>query len=168
LTEREEKSAEIFESAVNTDPIVREMRDRLHKYNSRSKILQLSAKALYSAVGICAMTPTLAAPIAEISMLSFMTVTGGPEQDKLLKEIYLTKCLESRYRLIAEKTNLISACHTRAIVSKNPALLACTTELLRQMTSDSIVDAVLSKPGSAAYRQSLSTLDEGRLSVSAR
>jgi hypothetical protein len=147
LSQRELKSQTIFETALQKDPVVQDLKDRLHRFNNHSKLLQLSAKTIYSTMGIASFAPTCVAPIAEVSLLSFMMATGGPEQDKLLKELYLSKALENRYRLLAEKTNLITACHTRAVYTQNATLMACSRELLRQMTDEQFSALVFSESG---------------------
>ncbi|MGH9550004.1 MAG: hypothetical protein ACRD3W_11545, partial [Terriglobales bacterium] len=136
VSDRESKAKEIFESAVASDPVITDLKDKLHKFNHRSKLMQFSAKLVYSTRGVASFTPSLAAPIAETTLLAFMMATGGPEQDKLLKELYLGKCLESRYRLIAEKTNLVAECYNRAEMTHNPALLSCAHELVANMAGD--------------------------------
>jgi len=85
----------------------------------------------------------LAAPIAETTLLTFMTVTGGPEQDKLLKEVYLSKCLQSRANLINEKAHLAVDCYDMAVLTKNAPLLSCTKDLIRQMTNEKAMLAFL-------------------------
>ena len=132
----------ILVAASDNDPVVDVMTKRLHKYNHRNKFLQLTAKAVYATMGVAAFTPTLAAPIAETTLLTFMMVTGGPEQDKLLKEVYLGKCLESRASLINEKAHLAVDCYDMAIHTNNAPLLACAKDLIRQMTSDKNMTAM--------------------------
>jgi hypothetical protein len=133
----------ILETASESDLVVATMTSRLHKYNHRSKFLQVTAKAVYATLGVAAFTPTLAAPIAETTLLTFMMVTGGPEQDKLLKEVYLSKCLQSRASLINEKAHLAVDCYDMAVHTKNPRLLACSKDLIRQMTSQKTMAAFM-------------------------
>jgi hypothetical protein len=136
----------ILEAASETDPVVEVMTRRLHKYNHRSKFLQVTAKVVYVTMGIASFAPTLAAPIAETTLLTFMTVTGGPEQDKLLKEVYLSKCLQSRANLINEKADLAVECYDMAVLTKNERLLACSKDLIRQMTDEKAMAAFTFTP----------------------
>jgi hypothetical protein len=133
---------DIMEAASDNDPVVEVMTKRLHKYNHRNKFLQITAKAVYATMGVAAFTPTLAAPIAETTLLTFMMLTGGPEQDKLLKEVYLGKCLESRASLINEKAHLAVDCYDMALHTNNAPLLACAKDLIRQMTDDKNMTAM--------------------------
>jgi hypothetical protein len=126
----------VLESASQNDPIVQTMTARLHKFNHRSKFLEVTAKVVYATMGVASFAPTLVAPIAETTLLTFMMGTGGPEQDKLLKEVYLGKCLQSRANLINEKAHLVLDTYDLAILTKNPRLLACAREQLRHMTDE--------------------------------
>jgi hypothetical protein len=138
LTDRDKKCKQIFDAAADSDPVVKDLKQKLHKYNNRNKVLSASAKVVYTAANIAACTPTLAAPMGEATMLAFMMATGGPEQDKLLREVYLMKELESRYQLIQQKSNLIAESYNRALATHNATLLSCTRELLRVMTNEHI------------------------------
>ncbi|MBU6452758.1 MAG: hypothetical protein KGS72_13310 [Cyanobacteria bacterium REEB67] len=153
----------ILEAASESDPVVATMTKRLHKYNHRSKFLQVTAKAVYATLGVAAFTPTLAAPIAETTLLTFMMVTGGPEQDKLLKEVYLSKCLQSRASLINEKAHLAVDCYDMAVHTKNPRLLACAKDLIRQMTSQKAMAAFMNvntAPGADSTVENLAGISE--------
>jgi hypothetical protein len=147
----------ILEAASQSDPVVATMTNRLHKYNHRSKFLQVTAKAVYATLGVAAFTPTLAAPIAETTLLTFMMVTGGPEQDKLLKEVYLSKCLQSRASLINEKAHLAVDCYDMAVHTKNARLLACSKDLIRQMTSQKAMAAFMNSNSDQTQSDSATT-----------
>jgi hypothetical protein len=146
----------ILEAASETDPVVAAMTKRLHKYNHRNKFLQVTAKVVYVTMGIASFAPTLAAPIAETTLLTFMTVTGGPEQDKLLKEVYLSKCLQSRANLITEKAHLAVDCYDMAVLTKNVNLLACSKDLIRQMTDEKTMAVFLGTAPAAAVASTTS------------
>jgi len=150
ISDRQKKAKQIFDSATDADPVVKDLKGRLHKYNNRNKFLQLSAKVAYSTLGIASFTPTLVSPIAETSLLAFMMATGGPEQDKLLHELYLCKCLESRYRCLAEETNLITECYNRAESTQNVTLMCCARELLTQISNKETTASVFEMPSDAS------------------
>jgi hypothetical protein len=133
----------VLEAASETDPVVETMTQRLHKYNHRNKFLQVTAKVVYVTCGVAAFAPSLIAPVAGTTLLTFMTLTGGPEQDKLLKEVYLSKCLQSRANLINEKAHLAVDCYDMAVLTKNEHLLACSKDLIRQMTNEKAMVAFL-------------------------
>lgn len=79
-------------------------------------------------------------------MLAFMMATGGPEQDKLLKQIYLSKVLQNRCDLLNNKAHLISESLYLALLTDNKRLFACTRELLIHMTNQNQADEILGLP----------------------
>jgi hypothetical protein len=143
------------------------MTKRLHKYNHRNKYLQVTAKALYATMGVAAFTPTLAAPIAETTLLTFMMVTGGPEQDKLLKEVYLSKCLQSRANFLNEEAHLAVDCYDTAVLTKNERLLACSKDLIRQMTTEKAMAAFLGTTASAGVASTTTSTPSADVSSTA-
>lgn len=142
LQVRNEKMKQILESTAQSDPVIADLKRRLSKYNHRSKFMQISAKVVYSATGIASFSPTLIAPIAETAFLAFMMASGGPEQDKLLKELYLAKCLESRVQLVNEEAHLLVDSYQAGVTTSNPLLEACSESLLARMSSPEVCDNV--------------------------
>jgi hypothetical protein len=102
--------------------------------------MQVMAKVVYTGCGIAAFAPTLAAPIAETTQLAFMYATGGPEQDKLLKELYLSKMMQSRCDLANEKAHMIIESRDLALLTNNKRLYAWSKELLSSMTNRDLAD----------------------------
>jgi hypothetical protein len=133
----------ILEKTANTDFVLTDVSKRLSKYNHRSKFIQISAKVVYSGLGLATFTPTLVAPIAEAALLSFMMASGGPEQDKLLKEIYLGKIMQSRCNVLNEKAHMVVESMDMALLSKNKRLLATTKALIKDLTDDETATSML-------------------------
>jgi len=149
----------ILECSAKQDPVLCKLSARMGTYNHRSKAMRTTAKVVYSSLGIASFTPTLVAPIAEAALLSFMMATGGPEQDKLLKEIYIQKAMESRCRLLNEQAHLVMEGIDLARSTQNRRLLVCTQYLLQQMThDDGLVTAVF--PQSATYCVSSTVIEK--------
>lgn len=133
----------ILEKAATNDAVLSDVAKRLSKYNHRSKLMQATAKVVYSSLGIATFAPTLVAPIAEATLLSFMMATGGPEQDKLLKEVYLGKIMQSRCSLLNEKAHLVTESIDLAKLTNNKRLLACSRALLKDLTDEKTSQEVL-------------------------
>jgi hypothetical protein len=128
--------SKLLEAAAVRDPVLINVSQRLSKFNHRGKFIQIMAKVVYSSLGVATFTPTLVAPIAETALLSFMMATGGPEQDKLLREVYLGKILQNRCDMLNEKAHLATDSLDLAIMTKNKRLLACTKALLRDLADE--------------------------------
>ena len=71
--------------------------------------------------------------------------TGGAEEDKMLRELYLDKRLDSRSQVIAEKSHLALENYQIAKLTKNPVLLAYCESVIKQMTGPDAVRSVLRK-----------------------
>lgn len=136
VDEQREKLKLISEAAIEKDPVIKDLLTRMHKFNGRSKFARVTAKLVYTTLGIASFAPTFVAPAAEASMLTFMTLTGGPEQDKLLREMYLHKCLESRYKTIGEEAHLIVTNGQIAALTNNKPLTVCSVELVNRLGAD--------------------------------
>ena len=147
VDEQQEKFKLIVESSIERDPQIKSIMTRLHKFNGRSKFARVSAKVVYTTLGLASFAPTFVAPAAEASLLAFMTATGGPEQDKLLREMYLCKCLESRYKTIHEEAHLAVTNAQVAALTGNKPLAACSMGLVERMAGSTTTDKVFSTVG---------------------
>lgn len=154
MKEREEKMSQMVQAAADTDPLVQEVKRDLHRYNRHSKLAIHATGILQSALNLAAWSPTLAAPAAESALFALMLATGGPEQDKLLREIYLSKNLESRLKLINEKAHMAVDTYHMALLLENPVLLDCTVSMVRQMSGDAITREIF---GGASLARSAET-----------
>jgi hypothetical protein len=146
IEQKNEKLKNILSAAASQDEVLKGATKRLEKFNHRSKFMQYSAKVVYTTLGIASFSPTLVAPIAGASLLAFMMATGGPEQDKLLKEIYLGKIMQSRCDVLNEKAHLVTEGLDLALLTNNKRLYACTKELLGTMSNADQTTAFLGLP----------------------
>ena len=88
------------------------------------------------------MTPTFVGPAAKTALVAFVMATGGPEQCKLLKELYLDKRLESRCKALNEEAHLAVDNYQLALLTKNPVLLGYSESLVGQMIGGHHVNEV--------------------------
>jgi hypothetical protein len=143
LNEKDERVKRIVQSAVSTDPVVQEVKDGLHKYNSHSKFVERATGVLQTALNIASFSPTIVAPVAGTSTFVLMMATGGPEQDKLLRELYFSKRMESRLKLINEKAQMAMNNYQLAVLMDNALLYNVTKSMVRQMSGEETMSAVL-------------------------
>jgi hypothetical protein len=148
IDQKNEKLKNVLSAAASQDEVLKGATKRLEKFNHRSKFMQYTAKVVYTSLGIASFSPTLVAPIAGASLLAFMMATGGPEQDKLLKEIYLGKIMQSRCDVLNEKAHLVTEGLDLALLTNNKRLYACTKELLATMADTNQATAFLGLPES--------------------
>lgn len=140
---RQEKYKTVLAKALEDDPILHQITKRLHKYNHRSKFARASSHVVQTVLGTAALTPSFVGPAAKAALVAFVMATGGPEQCKLLKELYLDKRFESRWKVLNEEAHLALENYHVAILTKNPVLLACSESIIDQMTGTDTAEKVL-------------------------
>ncbi len=142
MKEQEDKIAQIVQSACGIDPVVQEMRRELSRYSRHSKFTVHATGIVRAALNIAAFSPTFLAPAAETANFALVLATGGPEQDKLLREVYLSKRLESRLKVLDEKAHMAVDTYHKALILENPVLLTCSEAMVRQMSGEDSVREV--------------------------
>lgn len=141
-TEQKEKLKLIETEAAAKDAIIAKVTKKMHGYNKKSKAAMAAGHVIEGGLGIACLVPTAVGPAAQIALTGFEMATGGSEENKLLKQIYLSKRLESRSNLIKSKASLALQNYQMAMMTKNPALLAISESIVAQMTSDDVAKKV--------------------------
>ncbi len=157
---KQEKLKGVMEEALDADPVVHEISKRLHKYNHRSKFARASAHVVETTLGAASLTPTFVGPAAKAALVAFIMATGGPEQCKLLKELYLDKRFESRWKVLNEEAHMALENYQVAALTRNPVLLACSEALLSEMTDPEKAVEVLG--ASVLPRPTVSTVTDNQ------
>lgn len=152
IQDRSRKVKFIMERCLETDPVIQDIKKEVYKYNHHGKLYLATSRIVKTSLGIASFSPTIAAPIAQIGQYAYTMATGGAEEDKLLKELYLDKRLESRSRLVNEKASLALENYQLARLTRNPVLLGCSESLLGQMTGPDGIEQVLGGSVLAAGR----------------
>jgi hypothetical protein len=124
---------DVTKRAVQGDAAVKEIANSLHKYNKRSKFARTTAKVVSTTLSITALSPTIISPISQVAWTAYIATQGGPEQSKLLKEVYLAKRFESRYQTLNEEATLAVNSYNTAQTTKNAALSAFSQYVLSQL-----------------------------------
>lgn len=142
VNERQQKLQAVMERALDEDPVLNQITKRLHKYNHRSKFARASAHIVQTTLGAAALTPSFVGPAAKAALVTFVMATGGPEQCKLLKELYLDKRFESRWKVINEEAHLALENYHIAVLTRNPVLLAASESIIDQMAGEDTVKSI--------------------------
>jgi hypothetical protein len=143
VSKRENKLKVVSEAALTADPIVQEVKNRLHKYNHKSKFANASAHVVETTLGVASMTPTFIGPAAKSALTAFVMATGGPESCKLMKELYLDKRYESRAKVVDDEAHLALDNYHVALLTHNDVLLAFSESLVAQMAGNEKVAQIL-------------------------
>ncbi len=140
---RQEKLKTVVATSLDNDPVVTEIKRRLHKYNQKSKFSMVTSQVLQTTLGVAAMTPSFIGPAAKVALLTFVMATGGPESCKLMKELYLDKRFESRCQVTSEEAHLAVENYHVAMLTRNPVLLAFSESMIADMAGRTSVAKVL-------------------------
>jgi hypothetical protein len=159
VTEKQKKLQTILEASLSTDPVLQQITQGLHKYNQHSRLARASAHVVQMTLGAAALTPNFIGPAAKAALVAYVTATGGPEQSKLLKELYLDKRFESRWRVLNEQAHLALENYQVGVLTHNAPLVAASQAVVEQMSGRAVIKQVFgtnfSREPIAATSQSL-------------
>jgi hypothetical protein len=133
--------------AMDGDPMMQDIVNHLKKYNHHTAVGRASGKTVPAALSIASFAcPGWAIPAAlELIEVGYIMATGGPEENKLVKELYYDKRVESRYRTLNEEAQLALSQYQNAVNLKNPALVVCCESVLTQLVGAENVSQVLGR-----------------------
>ncbi|HEY9786710.1 MAG TPA: hypothetical protein V6D17_15010 [Candidatus Obscuribacterales bacterium] len=143
VAQKQDKHKHIVEASLEEDPIVREIKRRINKYNHKSKFSMVTSHVVQTTLGVASLTPSFVGPAAKLALLTYVMATGGPESCKLLKELYLDKRFESRCKVINEEAHMALDNYQLALLTRNPVLLACSESVLGQMIGETALKEVM-------------------------
>ncbi len=130
------KTEQLLKESSQSDPVIALVRRALHKYNGHSKLALASAKVINTTLAIAMFSPTVVSPAAQICQFVYQMATGGPEDSKLLAELYLDKRLESRFNRLKQESNQAVNAYNNALLTKNPILLGYSESMISSMASE--------------------------------
>lgn len=139
---RQSKRKVVLETALDHDEVLHQITKHLHRYGHKSKFTRISSQVIQTTLATAALTPSFIGPAAKAALLTYVMATGGPESCKLLKELYLDKRFESRWKVLNEESHLALENYQIAILTRNPVLLACSESLVSEMSGDQTVSDV--------------------------
>jgi hypothetical protein len=135
---RNDMSSQVVKTALARDPVVIEIQKHLHKYNHLSAVTRASGRICNTVFGVLARGPV--SHHAGLAMqIGYITATGGPEQAKIMKELYLDQRFTSRKQVLTEETHMAVDNHQLAIVTHNPCLLACSELVIQDLAGPQTV-----------------------------
>jgi hypothetical protein len=143
--ELKEKTALILDSAKKKDPFIAKTTKQLHRYNNKSKLVMASSSVIEGALGIACLTPTCVGTGAQIVLTGYEMANGGSEENKLVKQIYLSKRLDSRNTLLKSKAELALQHYQLGVLTRNLPLIALSESMISQMSNEEVAKKVLGK-----------------------
>lgn len=150
VNEQREKKLTVMTTALNSDPVVSDVMRRLHKYNQRSKFARVSSRVVQATLGTIALGPDFIGAGGRIALGAFVAATGGPEQDKIMKELYLGERLDSRSHVLNSEIQLAMENYQLGKLTRNAVLMAAAEAVIQQMAGPELLPEVFGKSPEAS------------------
>lgn len=128
-----EKQKTLLLAAIDEDPTLQGIVSDLHKYNHRSKTAMTASKIIEPALAAGSMVPMFIGPICRGALANYIFATGGAEENKLLKEIYLDKRMESRVQTLSSEIDLAVTAYQLSAYTGNTSLQASAEAVLESL-----------------------------------
>lgn len=129
--------------AARVDPIISDITDDIHHYNKHSVGVLAAHRVARIALSVASMTPDLVGPVTNTILFAYITVTGGTEQEKILRELYIDKRLTSRANLLGEQAHLAFYNYQLGALTGNKLLMQCARQIIARMTDADSADQLL-------------------------
>lgn len=130
------------ESIIKQDPILSEVAEKLNKYAVKKRTEVLTG-AVQSALGVAGLAPSILGPCAQLAKTAFILSTGGSEENKLYKEVFLFKRIEVRTRTISQLSSTAVRSYNFACLTNRPFLAAYAQSLMNKMADKETVDKII-------------------------
>jgi hypothetical protein len=143
-----ESTERIYQNALKVsedgDPLIHQVFKTVKKYE-HGKIFNTAAGAIeanLSALTILSGNP-FASLAAEGANTAFVMTTGGPEENKILKDIYFGRRLEIRRKRISDEAQLALTNYQTALLTHNAPQLAMSEMVLSELIGPEKIAMVL-------------------------
>jgi hypothetical protein len=143
-----ESSERVYQNAIKVsadgDPLIHQVFKTVKKYE-HGKLANMAAGAIeanLSAVTILSGNP-FASLAAEGVNTAFVMTTGGPEENKILKELYFGRRLEIRRKRISDEAQLALTNYQKALMTHNAPQLAMSEMVLSELVGPERIATVL-------------------------
>lgn len=142
-SERQKKQDMLLSKAISNDPVLQEITKCVHKYNKHSKVSSTASHLLQPTLSLASAAPFFIGTAAIGALITFVAATGGSEQGKIVKELYLDKRCQSRTKVLNEDIHMALDNYELGMVTHNPALIACAESMIGQLVGADTVEEVL-------------------------
>lgn len=140
----EDKVNAIVSSALASDPVCQKAIAQIHKYSQHKKLARAGASVVETTLNLASLTPTMVGPAAQAGLLAFFMSTGGTEEDKIIREVYLERAMRSRNQLLEKEAQMALSAYQNAVFTRNPVELACSEAITRMIAGKETTQRVFS------------------------
>jgi hypothetical protein len=145
VNEQRDKKLTIMTTALNSDPVVADVLSRIHKYNHKSKFARVSGRVVQTTLATIALGPDFVGAGGKIALSVFVGATGGPEQDKIMKELYLGERLDSRSNVLNSEIQLAMENYQIGKLTRNAVLMAAAEAVVQQMAGPEVLPDIFGR-----------------------
>jgi len=143
VTQLQHRLQTTTQAAALNDRIVGEISADLHRYSVHSKASFVSQKIVRTSLSVVSLTPTIVGPAAQLLLFGYVFLSGGSEETKVMRELYMDKRLETRASVLREEAHLVFDNFRMGVMTKNQVLTTVSQHLLAKLTSPEFADQLL-------------------------
>ncbi|HEY9792622.1 MAG TPA: hypothetical protein V6D22_19635 [Candidatus Obscuribacterales bacterium] len=131
-------------AAARRDHISEEIRSDVGHFAYHKKGTEKTHKTVRVALSAASLSPTIVGPACQATLFGYLACTGGPEQSKLLKELYLNKRLTGRAQLLSEQSRLALETYEQGLMTGNGVMIAAAKQMIIHLTGENTAQTLLS------------------------
>jgi len=154
VSEVQHRVRETVRSAALRDPIVDEIKADVHHYNQHSQLTMAAHRIIRVTLSVSSLAPNVVGPVSQGILFGYVVLSGGSEQSKILKELYMEKRLTERANLITEEAHLAMHNYQMAKLTQNKPLACCSEMLMVRLTGLETAQALLNGSDSTNFKSS--------------
>jgi hypothetical protein len=143
ITSTQERIDKAIHAAALRDPFVEDVNKDVHKYNAHSPVTMAAHRMVRVALSVSSLAPNMIGPASQAVLFGYVVLSGGSEQSKLLKELYMEKRLANRARTLDQETQLAFHQYQLGSATNNAPLTACAEMLIARMIGKNTAEELL-------------------------
>lgn len=141
--DKRQRRKQLADKFIETDPGIREITRHIHRYNHLSGARRFGDHVIQTVLGLTSMMPDTVAPVSEVAMMVYDTLRGGTEEEKLMKELYLERRLQSRRQTLTDLAEIVMDSYEDAAKMGNLRLAIFAKSLMTEYGDAETTESVL-------------------------
>jgi hypothetical protein len=132
-----------IKSAALRDPIVEEIKADVHHYNHHSQLTMAAHRIVRVTLSVTSLAPNIVGPVSQGVLFGYVVLSGGSEQSKILKELYMEKRLADRANLLCEEAHLAFHNYQLGKLTQNKPLAVCSEMVINHLAGAETAQTLL-------------------------
>ncbi|HEY9772430.1 MAG TPA: hypothetical protein V6C81_01330 [Planktothrix sp.] len=130
-----QRSMSALQAAAKKDPIVEEIKTEVHSFNQHSQVVMGLHRLVRVSLSVASLAPNVVGPASQAVLFGYVVLSGGSEQSKVFKELYMDKRLDCRAATLREEVHLAFDNYKTGLLTHNSLLMASSMGVLSRLTS---------------------------------